>query len=54
MKLLDEEVQLANASQSKLYVLFDEDLAHIPQDTEFKESVEKKFTDFEEGSSKKS
>jgi len=46
MKSLDESFQLANASQSKLYALFDEAMAHTPQDTEFKDSVEKKFFGF--------
>ena len=46
IKSMDEDVQFANASQSKLYALFDEAEEHTTLDEDFKDAIEKKFYGF--------
>ena len=46
IKSMDEDVQFANASQSKLYALFDEAEEHATLDKDFKDAIEKKFYGF--------
>ena len=46
IKSMDEDVQFANASQSKLYALFDEAEEHATLDEDFKNAIEKKFYGF--------